>query len=230
MLSQTMRPDAVILWLAEGDQVTLPRSILAMKQLGLEIRTCPDYRSYKKIIPALTGFPDAYIATADDDIYYRPNWLRELVEAHHTGEPEVVCHRAHLIVLDERGLPLPYDDWHLSTQETGPSSLLFPTSGAGALYPPGTFDSQVVDADMFLSLAPTADDLWLFWMAARNGATFRRVKRARRLSVWPGSQEVSLWLQNSDALNGNDRQIAHLLSAFGFPLGGTHKEHMGRAI
>jgi hypothetical protein len=42
---------------------------------GLEIRTCRDLRSVKKLVPALEEFPRAFIATADDDLEHmrRPN-------------------------------------------------------------------------------------------------------------------------------------------------------------
>jgi hypothetical protein len=76
LLSQSVAADRVILWLDPGDEDLLPR---AARLPGLEIRTCPNWRSYKKIVPTLLEAPEAYIVTADDDIYYRPDWLAGLV-------------------------------------------------------------------------------------------------------------------------------------------------------
>ncbi|MFD2440113.1 hypothetical protein ACFSS8_08525 [Paracoccus kondratievae] len=73
--------------------------------------------------------PDAYVVTADDDVYYGPDWLEALVRR---AESRVVCHRAHRVVL-AAGDPLPYGDWqrNISVPETGP--LVFPT-GVGASF------------------------------------------------------------------------------------------------
>src|SRR6478736_6608940 len=58
LLGQDIRADRVILWLADGDEQYLPDDVRELQQLGLEIRNCADFRSYKKIIPALEAFPE----------------------------------------------------------------------------------------------------------------------------------------------------------------------------
>ena len=54
LLMQTVRPDRVILWLAAGDETQLTPEITA---LDVEIRICPNWRSYKKIVPTLLEAP-----------------------------------------------------------------------------------------------------------------------------------------------------------------------------
>jgi hypothetical protein len=49
LLNQTVRPDRVILWLAEDDVTYLPSAVRRLA--GLEIRTCRDLRSFKKLVP-----------------------------------------------------------------------------------------------------------------------------------------------------------------------------------
>ncbi len=56
LLTQTVRPDRVILWIAEADMAKLPPAVVALVEYGLDIRACKDTRSYKKIIPALAAF------------------------------------------------------------------------------------------------------------------------------------------------------------------------------
>ncbi|BAB51279.1 acyltransferase family protein [Mesorhizobium japonicum] len=63
LLSQTIAPNRVILWLTAEDAAQLPASVTDLKCHGLEIRFCKDIRSYKKIIPTLLAFPSAYIVT-----------------------------------------------------------------------------------------------------------------------------------------------------------------------
>src|SRR5579864_6248399 len=69
LLTQSIKPDHVILWIAHADEARLPPEVLALRALGLEIRSTEDLRSFKKIVPALRDFPDAFIVTADDDVY-----------------------------------------------------------------------------------------------------------------------------------------------------------------
>ena len=82
LLNQTLKPDRLILWLADSQfpnkEEDLPQNLLKLIDLGLEIRWCEDLRSYKKLIPALKEFPNDIIVTADDDLYYTPDWLESL--------------------------------------------------------------------------------------------------------------------------------------------------------
>lgn len=86
ILRQSLKPDYVILWLAESQFPTkersLPRSLVRYKKHGLQIRWCEDIRPYKKLIPTLREFPDDIIVTADDDIIYWENWLEKLYASH----------------------------------------------------------------------------------------------------------------------------------------------------
>jgi hypothetical protein len=113
LLAQSVRADRVILWLDAGHEALLPR---AAHLPGLEVRICPNWRSYKKIVPTLIEAPDAHIVTADDDIYYGPDWLERLVA--HAGAG-VAAHRAHRVTM-AGDQPRSYDDWrrNIETPET----------------------------------------------------------------------------------------------------------------
>jgi len=215
LLAQSMLPDHIYLWIAEEDLPSLPENVRRLQGNGVEVRRCHNLRSYKKIIPAIEHAPGAFLVTADDDVYYPRHWLRELVNAYRPGQKEVLCARGHRIRLDDRGLPLPYHQWQLDVDSTGSERLLFPTTGGGALYEPGIFHQDVHRADIFLTLCPTADDVWLYWMAALNGARFRKVGRRRRLIHWLNSQRLTLYSVNRVE---NDRQIANMILQYGFPM------------
>lgn len=220
LLLQDLRPTETILWVAEGDFAQLPAAVLALRADGLTIRTTADTRSYKKIIPAITAFPDAALVIADDDTYYWPSWLAELVAAAGPDGGEVLCHRAHRILLGADGLPRRYAEWEEETAENGPSSLLFPTGIGGVLYPPGIFAGDVTRQDLFTRYCPQADDIWLFWMASLAGARFRRIGPPRVFITWFASQKVGLLQTNLLADDGNDRQIRQMIDAYGFPARG----------
>ncbi|NHF71683.1 glycosyltransferase family 2 protein [Paracoccus xiamenensis] len=212
LMRQTVAADRVILWLAEADMAKLPQEIAG---LGVEIRVCPDWRSYKKIVPTLQEAPGSYIVTADDDVYYGPGWLEGLVAAADTG---VACHRAHRVTLDGQGRPRAYDDWdrHITAPATGP--LIFPTGVGGVLYAPNAFHPDVTDAEKFMRLAPSADDVWLYWMHRLRGSRPQKVGGRFRVIEWPGSQAENLRASNLGT-GGNDRAIAAMLAEYGWPEG-----------
>lgn len=214
LLRQTTRPDRLILWIAHDDINLLPRSVHKLTRQGLEIRACEDLRSYKKLIPAIEAFPDAFIVTADDDLYYGPHWLKTLVEV--SDRQTIVCHRAHRPVYDQQGRLRPYREWELSVHDEAaraPSTAIMPTSGAGVLYPPGSLHRTVTDRSLFEALCPDGDDLWFYWCARMAGTLCRKVGPRMRLIPWSGTQDSSLW--NSNERGGNDRMIAALQARFG---------------
>ncbi|HYD86077.1 MAG TPA: hypothetical protein VEA80_01250 [Vitreimonas sp.] len=214
LLKQTIQPDAVILWLTEAEAEQLPESIRRLP--GLRIERAPDIRSFKKIIPALARHRDAFIATADDDVFYPRTWLEELVRAYRPEDRIIPCHRAHRLRLTNQGKPRPYADWRL-LREPEMSELVFPTGVGGVLFPPLSLDAEARDAAQFTKLCPTSDDAWLYWMARRAGWRFKKIGRRRHFTCWPGSQRVALQHENTARGGGNDRQIAALTSHYGFP-------------
>jgi len=205
----------VVLWIADADIGRLPQRVRVLERSGLEIRTCDDIRSYKKLVPMLRLEPGATIVTADDDIYYWPTWLQELMDARVAGVDEVVCHRMHHMRLGADGLPLPYAQWEHDSSNSEPDVLNFPTGIGGVLYPAGIFDPRVLDAAQFMTLCPRGDDIWFYWMARSRGARFRRTARPRYFHCWQGTQEVGLWQDNLGA-NLNDVQIRAMIGALGF--------------
>ncbi|WP_157610961.1 glycosyltransferase family 2 protein [Arsukibacterium perlucidum] len=218
LLLQQVAADKVVLWLYQPDYQQLPADVLALEQQGLTINLVDqDIKSYKKLIPALQDYPDAYHVTADDDIYYRNDWLAELLAGYQGGEREVVCLRAHYITLDSQSNFQPYRFWQAKTEQRGPDNRLFFTSGAGALFPPGALHPDATDADKFCRLSPHGDDIWLYWMATLNGCAIHRTGSNKKLIVWKSSKAVTLWQLNKQPDSGNDFQINNMVQEYGQP-------------
>lgn len=221
LLTQTVRPDRVVLWLAHGDDAALPPAVTALRDHGLEIACCDDLRSYNKIIPSLRAWPEAHIVTADDDVYYRADWLERLVAAAQAGAP-VACHRAHRITLDALDQPQCYKDWagNIAAPETGP--LVFLTGVMGVIYAPGALHSDVLRQDLLTRLCPAGDDIWLYWMSRLAGHEVSKIGGRARIVEWPESQQSSLRSGNlagrmTGAVSGNDRALNAMLAHYGFP-------------
>lgn len=219
LLSQSIAADRVILWIAYEDKNALTPAILDLQKAGLEIAYCDNFRSFKKIIPTLQLFSNSFIATADDDLYYWPTWLAEMVESYKSNSRDgklVICHRAHQIRLGENGFPLPYSQWETETQRLEASPLIFQTGVGGVLYPPGVFHPDVLKTEVFNKLCPNGDDIWLYWMMRLNGGVACKVGVRRTLYTWPDTQRTALF-HNNTVGGGNDVQISAMIKIYYFP-------------
>lgn len=106
--------------------------------MGLSFGPVPTCAPTRKLIPALELWPDAWFVTADDDVYYPPDWLEQLVGQARRGT--VVGTRVHLAPLDPSGRLTPYGSWTMAThllRAPSADTRLFPTGVGGVLYPPG---------------------------------------------------------------------------------------------
>lgn len=225
LLSQSARPDRVILWLANEDMPLLPEKVRRLEAKGLEIRACADFRSFKKLVPSLKAFPDSWIVTADDDLYYDRHWLHDLVAAAEVGAPfpVIVCHRAMRMPRDPAQL-VQSASWSEPTSDERtlvPSDDLYPTTGAGVLYPPHSLHGDATKQELFDELSPTCDDTWFTWMGYMAGS---RVKRStvhqRRLRAWFKTTTGSLWLHNYAEEGGRrkvDTYLRNMITRYGAP-------------
>ena len=218
LLSQTFKPDLVVLWLAKEQfprrEDNLPRRLLNLRKYGLIIRWYHDIRSFKKLIPSLVSYPDDILVTADDDVYYPPSWLDNLVTSYLKDKDAIHCNRGNIIILDDKGFPLPYNSWGLSFLNTSVKGFnVLMTGVGGVLYPPHSLYKDIVDEERFMNLSIDADDLW-FWAMAVLANTPIKVIEGNQNDFEPvymvGNQ--SLWSSNREG--HNDEVIARLFTVY----------------
>ena len=213
LLSQSVLADEIILWIAEGDRQALPANVKRLTDHGLTVRYCADLHSYKKIIPTLATCPDAFIVTADDDVFYDVDWLHAL-ECEALANPGVViAHRVHKIRLDSNGKPSPYEEWERDPENVQAAWDMFPTGVGGVLYPPGSFADPVDDVALFQHICPHGDDIWLYWMTHMRGVLAKGCPGQPRFLDWAGKGFGALWLENRDGRN--DANIQNMIERFG---------------
>lgn len=216
LLAQTITPDKIILWISYNDKQYLTQNVLNLQNEKFIIKFCNDFGSYKKIIPTLIEYKNYNIITADDDLYYSPTWIEELLSEWTGDMHDIVAHRIHKIKLSSDGQPEKYNQWRLDDiSANSPSVLNFPTSGAGVLYPRGTFHEEILNIKVFQEVCNNCDDIWLYWMARLNGSIARRVCVTSKMLVWPDSQEVSLFSENMNYKN--DLCVKKLIARYGLP-------------
>lgn len=164
LLRQTYKPDEIVLWLDHdhwNDQ-NLPASIVRLKPYGLTVRYCKDVRSYTKLIPSLYAYPEGLIITCDDDIFYQKNLVKRLVTSFRAKPDGIHTLRAHRVSFDRQGKLLPYNDWEDNISNA--SYRVFPTGVGGCIYSSRLLHKDVFREDLYMSLAPMADDVWFYFM------------------------------------------------------------------
>ena len=180
LLTQCFKPDEVVLWLSVDEfpnkEEDIPNNVLNFKNNGLTIKWCDDIKSYKKLIPALNEFPNDILVTADDDIFYPTDWLKNLYEGHLKYPDEIICCRCHEVVLNSDNTFAPFNEWEHIYEGLGPSYLVFSTSGAGALYPPNSLFCDVTNVELFQKLSYWNDDMWFWAMSVLNKTKTRLIE------------------------------------------------------
>ena len=194
ILNQTIKADKVILWLAEeqfpNKEKDLPQQLLNLIPQGLIIDWYHDIKSYKKLIPTLKKYPDNIIVTADDDIIYSKNWLKNLYGSYKKHPKDIQAHRV---------TKFKYKHGKFTTivggkdYYKGASYLNKLTGVGGVLYPPNCFYKDILNEDLIMKLAPTNDDQWFWLQAALNGTKVRVVNKAiTKINYIPNTQETAL--------------------------------------
>ena len=223
LLNQTLKPDKIILWLAEEEfpnkEQDLPKNLLKLKNYGLSIEWCENLKSYKKFVPALLKYPDAILITADDDVFYQKNWLELLYKSYRKSPENVHGHRIHRITVDENGKLLPYIKWKKNITSQSENETYLATGVGGILIPPHALYKDACNKELFQKLAPNGDDIWIWAMTELNNAkTVLAPNNLRSLYYINPLREYKIinqkTLSSTNLSRGNDIQLQAVLEYY----------------
>ncbi len=222
ILTQTLHPKKIILSLSREEfaNYPLPREITALESCGVEILWNDDnLKQYNKIIPILKKYPNEVIVTLDDDIFYPRDLLSGLWNAHLSNKKAIWAQRARIIAYNNNGVET-FFNWKLIKRndvkyQDSPSFRIFLEGVGGVLYPPYALHINVLDSVKFQSIAPTADDIWLWAMAVLGNSKIGVVKHnlmanGNMMTISPYKQ--SLWKNN--LIYNNNAQMKALLNVY----------------
>jgi len=224
LLQQSYMPNRIVVWLdnVNWNEDKLPEVLKKLQSLGVEFYYVDDLRSYKKLIPALKKFPHNTIITVDDDMYYNNQLIKWLVDANNEYGGKSVIGTWGVVEEMVNGKYLPYSQW--KDEVVSGTNPQFSLIGCGGiLYPSDVFDDEILKEDVFMKLAPSADDLWFWAMEKRQGIPVRVTPNARyglhtpvnRVDAWDPNRGGSLYLINE--INGkNDFQLKNLIDYYKF--------------
>lgn len=117
-----------------------------------------------------------------------------------------MAYRCRWVKKNENNQVSPYEDWGYPKKNI-PSLNVFPTGVGGILYPPNSLHQEVLNKSVFMSLAPTGDDIWFKAMSLKNNT--KVVAIDGKFTEFPsirGSQDEALWHTNVE-MKKNDEQI-----------------------
>ncbi len=221
IFQQTYKPDKIVLWLSkdEYNQDNIPIMLQKAQKRGLEVRFCKDLKSYKKLIPTLKLYPDYLIVTIDDDVMFPNHMLEELYNAYKKNPRCIHAHHmARITFKNKDGKQLKsYNQWE--TVRLPSSSLLnLPIGVGGVLYFPGCFHKDITNEDLFMELAPNADDIWFKAMSLLNDVKCNFIRKSAsevgQFLYIMHSQDQSLWHKNIDEDTGNNPKIKRVFEHY----------------
>jgi hypothetical protein len=182
IFEQTLKPDKLILWLAEDEfkESDIPLLLKKQQERGLEIAYCKDIKSYKKLIPTLQKYPEDIIITVDDDVMYPVDLIENLTKACHVDPSCIHYYKGWKMTFDRHGKLHPYHKWQVNNSYNDRSFVTLPTGVKGILYPPHCFYQDVTREDLFMKLCPLADDIWFKAMTLLNDVPCNRVPHSMK--------------------------------------------------
>ena len=203
IMQGVVKPNRIILWLAkdEFNMETIPSTLLKQKERGLQIEFCEDIRSYKKLIPTLKKYPEACVATIDDDVMYEIDFLDKLLRTHKQHPKNVLVKEV-----------LSYIHWpHVANDAEIETPYIIGIGVGGILYPAHSLHEEVLNQEAFMKLCPYGDDIWFYAMAIMNKAkTLKSITNhvdGDFVDIYDESLET-LSIQNTSIENNrNDKQF-----------------------
>ena len=165
-------------------------------------------------------FPNACIITVDDDMFYLKDWLRRLYEDFQEHPDDVCGHIFHKITYANNKIN-PYHRWIKNYKALSAEKNIIGIGCGGILYPPGIFYKDILNEDLFMSLAPYADDIWFYFMVVLNNKAIRQIQNplTNLCFINPyreyGITEGTTLMQQNVGENKNDIQFMNVLAHYG---------------
>lgn len=204
LMRQKRKADQIILWLAESQfpEKKLPDQLVRLQERGLTIRWCDDLRSHKKYFYAFREFPEDNIILADDDIFYPRDTLKLLTKLHKKHPKEIVCISAQIIAPSLAAPPSVWNGPELGKRYVS-DYYTQAFTGAGSLFPAHWYTEEIFNKDKAMSLAQTADDLWLKVMSFVAGVKTTMLYPQRGFPVEILIENNQTLFQENGAHGGN---------------------------
>jgi hypothetical protein len=202
LLYQTVAAKKIILYLNKEELSghSIPYSLSCLQNEKFQILTTSEnFRPYNKLVHALKAEPQSTLITVDDDRMYGRNLVAKLLEAHQAHPRHIICGLGKRIHFTEAGYSTPYAQWRPTERSIGYDIL--PLGYSGVLHPPHSLSSDTTRDDLFMSLAPTTDDLWFRVMSLLSGTPVVALGLSKKHFTPVGAEGPALSDHNRNGVN-----------------------------
>ena len=115
-------------------------------------------------------FSESAVITFDDDVIYRRNTVKKLLDSYRKYPGAVSALRVHKMLKKSDGTIASYNSWIREyRKERKPSLSLCTTGVGGVLYPPHILPRETFDVNHIKSCCYNADDIWIKFMELKAG-------------------------------------------------------------
>lgn len=217
LFKQKTLPDIIVLWLDEKEftekDIESNKILQKFIKKGLTVAFCPNYGSYKKIIPCITKYPDSKIIICDDDAYYEEHWLEKLLVEEKSFPESILCHSANYLAIYQNKLQ-PYQTWNDSIVPEEEIRTL-PIGVGGTLLKSNLLYKDFAKPELFMELAPNGDDLWIWAQTILNNKVVKLISNCNRNPIDMGQDRdwQKLYVENAFA-SQNDVKIHNILEYY----------------
>lgn len=214
---QTMRPKLICLTLSIKEfpkkKKDLPTRLLQYQKYGLKIIWIENnLKPHNKYQTVMQQYPDKYIITIDDDIYYRKDLILHLWRLSQKF-PNCICANNASSILNEHLELESYNKWqHKNVIPYNPSHNYLAKGYNGIIYPPSVFkNKEAFNEKLIMQTCLKADDLWLKANELINNVKVVKGDYYPTAIELSGSQKVTLMKTNTSNINNeNDKQWAQI--------------------
>ena len=213
LLAQTVKPSKIVLTLTQEDADKLTPEIKKYINSGsVELLIAKeDIKPHKKYFYVMQKYQDYAIITVDDDFIYSNTMVSTLLKGYWQHPNCIIARRVHKKTKNPNGQLKPYKQWVYECKTVKePSSELFATGGAGALYPPNILNISEKHLPL-IKETMNADDVFLNHIEMSKKIKILYVQDKQDTMI---KDEVtqSKALYKTNCHGGNDKYIKNLQS------------------
>ena len=199
ILNQSVCPEKIVLWLHEDLKNEIPKKLSKLEGELFEIKFSKLTSSHRKLVNTIKIYPQKVIVTCDDDMIYRKSWLENIYNSHKKNAAMIIANQVRCITYKYDKI-LAYTKWHPTNGLCKNKAAILPIGAGGTLYPPNSLFKDVTNAELFLKLTPSTDDLWFKAMSLKQ-------KTISILSEHPTKEPIPIWgSQNISLKKGNIKE------------------------
>lgn len=187
LFSQSVKPDRIVLWLAESEfkNYEFPDSIKKLMKRGLEIRYCENYFGHKRYYQLIKEQKEnELLLMFDDDILFPTCLIERLYDKWKKFPKSIICDRGQVVTFEGDKIMNP-GRWS-SISSVGleePSYRILASPGGGCLVPPHAFYKDANNLELISKYALKTGDIWLMFMAVQNDTKIVRSYKYHRTFI-----------------------------------------------